>query len=47
MLICTTPAKKRKAIQRRDIFITAVIANTTALLLRGDFVLDDTVNGGW
>jgi hypothetical protein len=37
MLICTTPAKKRKAIQRRDIFITATIANTTALLLRGDF----------
>jgi hypothetical protein len=37
MLICTTPAKKRKAIKRRDIFVTAVIANTTALLLRGDF----------
>ncbi len=37
MLICKTSAKKRRAIQQRDIFITAVIANTTALLLRGDF----------
>jgi hypothetical protein len=37
MLICNTPAKKRKAIQRWHIFITTVIVNTTALLLRGDF----------
>jgi hypothetical protein len=37
MLICTNSAKKRKAIQRRDIFITAVIVNTTTLLLCGDF----------
>jgi hypothetical protein len=37
MLICTTPAKKRKAIKRQHIFITATLVNTTALLLRGDF----------
>lgn len=37
MLICTRSAKKRKAIQQRHIFIAAVIANTTALLLCGDF----------
>ena len=37
MIVTTIPARKRKTIQQRDIFITAVIVNTTALLLRGDF----------
>jgi hypothetical protein len=37
VLICTVPAQKRKAIQQRHVFVTAVIVNTTALLLRGDF----------
>jgi hypothetical protein len=37
MFICTTPPKKRKAIQQCHIFIATVIVNTTALLLRGDF----------
>jgi hypothetical protein len=37
MFICTTPPKKRKAIQQWHIFIATVIVNTTALLLRGDF----------
>jgi hypothetical protein len=37
MLICTIPVQKRKVIQQRAIFTTAVVINTTALLLRGDF----------
>jgi heme O synthase-like polyprenyltransferase len=37
MLVCTISAKKRKTIGQRHIFIAAVVANTTALLLRGDF----------
>jgi|GEM_PF-5822865 len=37
MLISNIFIKKKRAIQRQHIFITAVIVNTTALLLRGDF----------
>jgi hypothetical protein len=37
MLVFNVPATQRKQMRRRQIFITAVIANTTALLLRGDF----------
>jgi hypothetical protein len=37
MIVASTSAKKRKAIQRQQIFIIATIVNTTALLLRGDF----------
>jgi hypothetical protein len=42
MLASTILIRKRKTTQQRGIFIAAVIANTTALLLRGDF--DRSVN---
>ena len=37
MFIYTVSSQKRRSIQQWHVFVTAVIANTTALLLRGDF----------